>query len=85
MRHLKNYQNLDKSDLELLKSILEEAFETRADMGCNDEYDSEKGLFTKKKRKEICIMLHGEEEAEDRDYMLSNFDYVSYIQSKLGF
>ena len=72
--------NLSETELKLLKSILNDAFHERANMSCNDDYRSERELFTEEARKKICIIIHGEKDAKNLDYNLSNFDYVEYVQ-----
>jgi hypothetical protein len=70
----------NEKEYKLLMLILEEAEESRGDMGCNDPYKSEEKLFTKKERIEISKQFYKNiDEVEDMDGFLFNSQYVEYI------
>jgi hypothetical protein len=84
---MKNYKiELNKKELKLLLSILESEEEYRRGMGCNDPYEEEKKLFTKKERIEIQKSMYDENELdeEDIDGFLFNNEYVQFIIDKIN-
>ena len=75
--------NLTDKELQLLLMILEEAEENRSNMTCNDPYDEEKELFTKKERKIIQRSLNIDEPEEEIDGFLFNNQYIEYIIERI--
>jgi hypothetical protein len=75
--------NLTKTEVKLLLMILEEAQETRADMCCNDPYEDEEKLFSKKERKIMQRDLSPNEPEEEIDGFLFNSQYVDYIIERI--
>lgn len=87
---MKNIENkkfhlisLSDNELQLLMSILEEAEDDRLNMTCNDPYDEEEKLFTKKERIIIQKMLNGDEPEEEIDGFLFNNQYVEYLIERI--
>ena len=75
---------LNEKEYKLLMLILEEAEESRGNMGCNDSYESEEKLFTKKERLEMSKILYDNpDETEDELSCLSNFQYVEFLIDKI--
>jgi hypothetical protein len=79
---------LKENEYKLLLSVLEDAYEYRSSMRCNDPYPNEKRLFCDRERIEINKFL-GEtkyrsmEDAEELEDYLCNTDYVYYIINKI--
>ena len=79
---------LSEKEYKLLLGILKDEKETRQDMGCNDPYENEESLFTKKERKEMNTFLGTtkwsipEDRNELKDFMF-NSDYAAYLFYKL--
>lgn len=72
---------LSERDKKLLISMLNELSTYRWSMGCNDEYENERDLFTEEERIKIYEeLVHDENGPCD---CLNNANYVSYILNKL--
>ena len=69
---------LSEKELKLLMMILEEAEDDRSNMGCNDPYENEEKLFTKKERIEIAKTMM-EDDDEEMDGFLFNNWFVQHI------
>lgn len=74
---------LTEKEIKLLMSILEEADDNRADMGCNDPYPNEQKLFTKEERKEITKKYLEDPEERSGNGFMFNTDYVTYIIERI--
>lgn len=85
MKTLENKINieLNEKEVKLLMSILKDAHEYRSDMTCNDPYESEESIFTKKERIEIQKMLNIDKDEDEIDGFLFNMQYVEYIIEKI--
>lgn len=73
---------LSKKEVDLLLLILEDAEQQRSDMGCNDPYEEEEKLFTKKERIEMQrrqLEFPDEVDEDDIDGFLFNNQYVQHI------
>jgi len=84
---MKTYKiELNKKELKLLLSILEEAEDDRSSMGCNDPYYEEEKLFTKKERIEMQKSMYdeGELDEEEIDGFLYNYHYIQFIIDKIN-
>lgn len=77
---------LNEKELKLLLSILEEAEDNRSSMGCNDPYEEEEKLFTKKERIEMQKSMYDESQLDDEeiDGFLFNNQYVQFIIDKIN-
>jgi hypothetical protein len=73
---------LTKKEYKLLMKILNDSFESRISMGCNEPYSDEEKIFNKKERKEIVNSLRNSFDEENEDFLF-NFDYVDYIINRL--
>jgi hypothetical protein len=75
-----------KKELKLLLMILEEASDSRSSMGCNDPYEDEEKLFSKKEIRSINENYlredKGLEDDEELDYIF-NFDFVDYMIKRI--
>lgn len=77
-----------QNEIKLLMSILKDAEEERGNMGCNDAYDNEEKLLSKKERVDYITKQDEydkedlKEVLEDGAYM-SNSDYVNYMIQKI--
>lgn len=75
--------NLTSEEYKLLMSILNEVEEDRINMLCNDPYDTEEKIFTKKERIEMGKRIHGKVYDDFNDGFLFNSDYVKYIIDRI--
>ena len=70
---------LTVKEYKLLMSILNDAYDERSSMSCNDPYEAEKKIFNKKERIEIVNTLRD----WDDEGFLFNFEYVDYLIERL--
>lgn len=74
---------LTDSEYKLLLFLLAEVGENRGDMGCNDEYEKERKLFTleeyEKMKNLVMKNYSGLSKEDKKDFQLSNFDYPEYL------
>lgn len=77
---------LNEKELKLLMSVLEEAEDDRSRMGCNDPYDEEEKIFTKKERIDMQKSMYDENQLDDEeiDGFLFNNQYVQFIIDKIN-
>ena len=76
---------LTNKEVTLLLSVLNDESESRQDMGCNDPYEREQQLFT---RKEIIAMkkkIRGADfdNEHDNDKFMFNHEYVQVVISRI--
>ncbi len=75
---------LTENETKLLLMILEEAWDDRANMGCNDADEQEEKLFSQEERIEIQRKMYGDNfDWENYDGQLGNMEYVTIIKDKI--
>lgn len=78
---------LSENEVTLLMSILKDAYEDRADMGCNDPVKKEEKLFSKKERINIMNTYlsdeFSKEDIKDLDGFMFNSNYVMFIIKRI--
>ena len=81
-RKIKTF-TLKEKEYKLLMMILEECEADRSSCGCNDPYDEEEKLFTKKERIEMSKALMIDEDEEELEDFMFNFQYVEHIINRI--